>query len=306
VRHAFGGAIPSPNGATLATAGRTSDGRIVPLLVSPDGSGERLLSDADPTLGLSPVGWSPDGTRLVLEGFDDQDRTRSGVYTMTSEGIDLRRVTSPGLRRDWPVGDRTSSPDGQHLLLMRSIAPVDSPDVAMDLFVVAIDGSGLVQLNPLGTTTALYELGATADWSPDGSRVAFIAAEGDYWSPTPRRAVFVASSDGTQAVQVTDWSDPLTVDWSPDGELLAMSIGYPWQIYTMHPDGSELRAVTTLDAGYWSQNPVWSPDSRRLLLLRTKGGSAESLWVANADGTEPRQVAEMTTDGFLHYAWMPR
>ncbi len=45
------------------------------------------------------------------------------------------------------------------------------------------------------------------------------------------------------------------------------------QVYTVNPDGSDLKAVTPVGYGY----PVWSPDGSRLAVIRCCNGSSESV-----------------------------
>lgn len=78
-----GGDIPPPvTGGTINLAG---------------GGFKRLLT-VDPKLNLVPHAWSPDGTRIAFEGWDDSEPSRTGVYTATAaDGTGLLRVTTrPG------------------------------------------------------------------------------------------------------------------------------------------------------------------------------------------------------------------
>jgi len=89
----------------------------------------------------------------------------------------------------------------------------------MNLFVVNTDGTGLVQLNPAGTTTSLIDnpIISTATWSPDGREVAFIAAEGSFW--TSDRAVFIVESSGANPRRITPWGNTYRAVWSPNGKM---------------------------------------------------------------------------------------
>src|SRR6266480_1453699 len=98
------------------------------ILVGPDCCAERILNPDNgsyselptfyPDLGLF-LGcnvWSPDGARLACEGFGDQP-SADGVYTIrSSDGGDVRRVTS-GADDDYP-GDY--SPNGKRIVFLRS------------------------------------------------------------------------------------------------------------------------------------------------------------------------------------------
>jgi TolB protein len=70
----------------------------------------------------------------------------------------------------------------------------------------------------------------------------------------------------------------------------------------VHPDGSGLRRITKPADGDISFDPVWSPDSRKLLFARihgTQGSYQEDLWTANADGTGLSQVTNTAGDNFF-------
>ena len=98
------------------------------ILVGPDCCAERILNPDNgsynelptfyPDLGLF-LGcgvWSPDAARLACEGFGDQP-SADGVYTIrSSDGGDVRRVTS-GADDDYP-GDY--SPNGKRIVFLRS------------------------------------------------------------------------------------------------------------------------------------------------------------------------------------------
>ncbi len=167
---------------------------------------------------------------------------------MSLEGDDLVRLTDPGVRHDFPAYTGAYSPDGGQVLFFRPVAEEDGDAGPMNLFVVNVDGTGLVQLNPPDTQTGLVGPSGASDWSPDGQQVAFVASDGDFWSPD-KKAVFVVNADGSNPVRITEWaSGVLTVQWSPDGQLLALTSAGPTgsqEIVTCRPDGSDLIPVTS-------------------------------------------------------------
>lgn len=108
----------------------------------------------------------------------------------------------------------------------------------------------------------------------------------------------------------------LTVNLRPQGEQLPGRIafisnrdGQHYQIYTMKPDGSDVRQLTFDPRDKWSpdwklgrlQQPVsgpllaWSPDGSQLLYSANAGvGTGVDLWVVNADGTNPVNLTATT------------
>ena len=114
------------------------------ILIGPDCCAERILNPDNgnytelptfyPNLGLF-LGcniWSPDSARLACEGFGDQPST-DGVYTVRStDGGNVRRVTS-GADDDYP-GDY--SPNGKRLVFLRSSFDLGP----LALYTVKLDG----------------------------------------------------------------------------------------------------------------------------------------------------------------------
>ena len=90
----------SPDGRHLSVVAESPQGLLFVGLVNPDGSGYVRFDSPDPTLNLGCFAWSPDGSRLACEGWDDSNAARNGIYTVrASDGGGLTRVTtSPGAR----------------------------------------------------------------------------------------------------------------------------------------------------------------------------------------------------------------
>jgi len=315
IRKSWDGIGLSPDGHTLLSPTVAPDGRLLPLFVQADGSGERFLQIKDPTLQLGVTDWSPDGSRLVFEAWDDTDASRKGLYTMSRDGDNLVRLTKAGLRHDFPAYAGAYSPDGDRILFFRPAKAVDADGVSMNLFVVNADGTSTVQLNPAGTETILFGPSGASDWSPDGKQIAFVGSDGDFWK-TDRHAVFTVAVDGSHLKRITPWGDVLSVQWSPDGKTLALTMASSnsltvrapyskYQLFTVRPDGTDLVQITSSSDATLSFGPMWSPDGSRLLFIRGTGlRSAMDLWIVNADGTKPVQLTHSpTVDG---YAWVTR
>ena len=154
-----------------------------PAVIRPDGSGLHALdATEDPGLELGCGDVSPDGSRIALEGFNEQgDSTRGGIYTVrASDGGDLERLTT-GLD-----GPPEYSPDGTEVVFMRT-KPGVQPDGAGALFVVGADGSGLRRITPWGSAFL------DRAWSPDGRWIAF---------QRPYGQLYLVHPDGTELHRV--------------------------------------------------------------------------------------------------------
>ena len=69
------------------------------------------------TLRLTPGAWSPNGKLLAMAGVDAARPARDGVYSMSVNGGDLRRLTTAPRGR--PQRPLAYSPDGRSLLLFQ-------------------------------------------------------------------------------------------------------------------------------------------------------------------------------------------
>ena len=176
------------------------------------------------------------------------------------------------------------------------------------------DGSDIVRL-----TDGVND--SWASWSPDGTKILFSstrydpAIEGclpgfphEYRCPTD---IYVMDVDGSNVVRLTD--DPageFMPRWSPDGGLIAfvregeLRAGTYEAIYTMRPDGTNVRKISSGDRGsdFW---PCWSPDGSQVVFAAIREEDW-GLWVVNADGSSERSILGGTGAGYVdNPVWSP-
>ena len=140
---------------------------------------------------LAPV-FTPDGSRIVLRG---QDRRGSLLrYDRASGRFEplLGGLSGGFLDYSW---------DGQN------VAWVDLNDLT--LWRSRRDGSKPLQLTTPPMAVALVR------WSPDGSRLAFVAR-----TPATAARIYVVSSEGGQAEPISEASDVWDPNWLPDGKTV--------------------------------------------------------------------------------------
>lgn len=188
-----------------------------------------LLPRSDKTLNLVPQAWSPDGTRIAFEGWDDSDPARTGIYTArASDGGDLVRVTTnQGRPHDMPLD---YSPDGRQLVFYRAVrAEPNLPvDIGGSLWVVNVDGSDAHELD-----TRDVRPWWNARWSPNGSRIVFtverLQPTGGLWTIRP---------DGTGLEKLFEDPEggfPVAPVWAPDGSMVMFQIDATNDAFA-HPD----------------------------------------------------------------------
>jgi Tol biopolymer transport system component len=271
-----------------------------PATANPDGSGFTLLNPNLP-LDLFCLSWSPDGKRLLCHSEGMANPADAGLYTVrSSDAGGLVRVSAtPPNGFDNGYG---YSPDGSRILFAAF------GNNHGTLFSVKPDGSGKLRLSPAGLS--VIDLGffdrVGADWSPNGSQVAFAAQKVLPSGRNDGAALFTVKADGTGLRQITPSApDALSAQWSPNGHLIAFSSSGRPQAWVVRPDGTGLTEVTSPASGYLSLTPVWSPDSTKLLLNRVNTGGQTSLWTANTDGSGLTKLTDTAQPGQCSWGTAP-
>jgi Tol biopolymer transport system component len=231
----------SPDGSRLAFVAVNDDGRIVGGTVGVEGGDLRLFTSPDPSLNLACGWWGPND-RIACEGWDDEDPSRSGIYTVrASDGGGLRRLTR---NRDYPCA---YSPDGTHLAFIRVTRGIGTNQEGGRLMLIDADGGDArVLIERVG------ESGMACDWSPDGTTILAGRSDGSIVMVTPagieRR--FVAAGVG-------GYSEGFR--WSPDGShfLFSMNLDGQFDVYTVAADGSDLTRIT--DSEGYESGLAWLP-----------------------------------------------
>jgi dipeptidyl aminopeptidase/acylaminoacyl peptidase len=177
---------------------------------------------------------------------------------------------------DWlaweQVADPRPSPDGAQIAYTRTWFDAVEDRPRNELWLMNADGSRQRQLAP----------GSGAAWSPDGTRLAYVADGAPKGSQV--FVVWVATREVTQLTHTAE--APANLQWSPDGRWLAC---------TMQVPETETFAI---DMPKPPKGGKWHDEAKvitRLQYRRDQSGYRPSGWqhvfVVPADGGTPRQVS---------------
>jgi Tol biopolymer transport system component len=263
---------------------------------NPDGSDRRTLIDG--VAEYLTGGWSPDGSTLVFsrDPIETPDGDAS-IWTMGADGSHLKQLTDGHVDHDaqW-------SPDATRILFLRSSPDGElrcdghlCRDAAPAIFVMNADGSGVRRLSD---DPKLIVLGAR--WSPDGQQIVFIA---DTWADDGREGlgIYVVRSDGTDPRRIVPGVNGAP-QWSPSGERILFQLGS--RLVTVDGTGSDLQPL--VEGLHRDVHFRWSPEGDRLLFVRPVSPEVGTeLWVAAADGSGERLVAERLQWPDAGAAWSP-
>ena len=187
-----------------------------------------------------------------------------------------------------------------------------TPDYTDDynLFTVNPNGSDLTQITfPTGPGDF------HAQWSPDGSRIAFTRS-----SQTVGNEVYVIDADGSEELRITTdagYGEVIHVgntqpSWSADGTKLLYTKGVTtWEGQEVVDEASDLWTVNVNGTGHvplttnGDAGPgAWAPDGTRIAY-----GASTGLWVMNTNGSSKHLLVadddEFSALDLSHIEWAP-
>lgn len=98
----------------------------------------------------------------------------------------------------------------------------------------------------------------------------------------------------------TDEGTWISLDIAPDGKSIVFEL--LGDLYTLPIEGGEAKPLLTGVA--FEGQPRYSPDGKLIAFLSDRDGS-ENLWIARADGSEPRQMSKDKQSIFTSPSWTP-
>ncbi|HJS73244.1 MAG TPA: prolyl oligopeptidase family serine peptidase, partial [Vicinamibacteria bacterium] len=187
---------------------------------------------------------------------------------------------------------------GTKLSLHRAPSPLLDASAAGEVYIMSADGTGARQL----TSNSVPE--SSAEISPDGSQVLFLADSNDRFEFYYNRNLFLvpASGGATKVLEVAhEVSD---ARWSKDGKsiFLVANTGVRAELFRMVLASGKLEPLTAGDhtVGEWRYEPVLSAH----VFAIDEPGNAGDVWLLAGEDSAPRRVT--TVYDYLQKFDLPR
>ncbi|WP_195911157.1 TolB family protein [Streptomyces kaniharaensis] len=284
--------------------------------VGPDGTGERQVTQPPDRARDDRPDWSPDGSTIAFDRTDPQTGG-ARLWTVPATGEGERQI---GQLCDNGTADCTNederapaySPDGKQLAFSRSWGALDPAGKNQiqysDLYLMAPDGSNVQRLTFLTNDKPYSGEVGNPSWSPDGKQLTFEYRTGASGQPANSRAVYIVGADGTGLRQLTPWELRAgdRASWSPDGTQILFTT-YPagadnapgGGIYTVHPDGTAIGALTPAPSDAFYGAASYAPDGRSIVFAQAPAGGTADLYSMRTDGTGVARLTNNTTGRWL-------
>lgn len=238
-------------------------------------------------------------------------------------------------RGSYNVGP-TISPQGDKIVYLTSKA--GTFDIRLISAIDGKDLGRLVEGEKSSDYESMFVMRPGFSWSPDGSQIAFAAKSNNKntlytldwrnkkikkrfkfdldglfeptWSPDGKQIAVAGIKDGWSDIYVVDLKDDSLhritqdpydekhLDWSPNGEWIAISSDRPdtnlnfdgrkdfefgqYDIFIIRPDGSEIRRVVDGEEG--DIHPSWGPDSRQIAFVSDRTGVG-NVYISHLDSS---------------------
>lgn len=183
--------------------------------------------------------------------------------------------------------------------MINRIAFVSNRDGDDEIFVMDIDGNNQTQLtfNDIDDSLPI--------WSPDGSRIAYIADD------TPDSylgysVLMTIDIDGEDNISLHLYGNEylIPVEWNSIGQKILIEESV---IYIIDADGSDKRQITSLVSDNLGQDANWSPDGTLITYSRITGEDKPitNIFIMNEDGTELKQITFFSENSCYEPTWSP-
>ncbi|HYN31318.1 MAG TPA: hypothetical protein VES40_01730 [Ilumatobacteraceae bacterium] len=244
------------------------------VVVGADGVGSFSPTAQVPGFDQNNPDWSPDGSKLSFTAADGRD----DLWVVDVDGVRARKVYDCESPCDY-LDDPAWSRDGASIAACKM---TDSGDGHLGSLISVDFKTGAE------TTLATFapeDFCAGPRWSPDGSEISFELAHrtGTSLVDEPIEVTLSVVSLSADPPTIRPLTEPTLFaswgDWNPAGDLIVYS-ALPTsdapvpELFTIRPDGSDLRQLTNLTAeGGSATEPTFDLDGSSVVFVDGVGGS---------------------------------
>jgi len=266
----------------------------------PDGAAQ-LTRPPAPASDQNPA-FSPAGAPMIFTRFKNgYNDGPADLFLLNPDA-----ATAPTLLATAPDSDNVNLPGSSWNAATGQITFASDREDSDEIWTMAADGSNLHRVT---RHTGGYFI--EPSFSADGEWIVF---ERDDEVPDDSRqgSIWKVRAGGSDLTELTDspggGSDDRQPNWSPAGDRILFQRRQPgsedWNIFTMAPDGSDIRPVTTSSAG--DTDASWSPDGRWIVYSSDHGGlPVPNIFIIPATGGEPVRVTRSKTQEDGAPSWSP-
>ncbi|MEU3566747.1 hypothetical protein [Kitasatospora sp. NPDC006786] len=288
--------------------------------LSPDGTDQHQVTKPPARALDDRPDWSPDGTTIAFDRTDPQSGT-ARLWTVPTNGgpeHQINQLCDSGTADCANEDERAPafSPDGKQVAFSRSWGAQDSTGSRQiqysDLYLMSPEGTDVQRLTFLTNDKPYSGIVSNPSWSPDGKQLTFEYRTSATGQPAGSRAIYVVSADGTGLRQLTPWELRAgdRADWSPDGTQILFTT-YPagpdnapgGGIYTVHPDGSAIGALTPAPSDIFYGTAAYAPDGKSIVFAQAPSGAGADLYSMRPDGTGVARLTNSADKWLGRPAW---
>jgi Tol biopolymer transport system component len=203
----------------------------------------------------------------VKRAGQENEENFSGVIAIDPETGKWQKITGSGF-------SGRVSPDGETLAFGKFNAGNDTSIWNCDTH--GTDNPGKIA-----------DFGSLPIWSPDGKYL--VTNKG----PIGQHEAWQMEADGSKAKKLPIPKTDEVDDWSSDGKwFVTVSDRHPphghgYQLYVMHPDGTNERRLTKNGLNCY---PRFSPDSRKIVYIHQTHKEGNSIRMVDIDGKNDREI----------------